>query len=202
MFVPYATIKQQYKISRNTIKSWADKNVVKIVRLPGGKRLYCKENVEYLLTGASGRGSIIYARVSSSKQAQDLDRQVAMLQEAFPKYKVIKDIGSGLNYNRPGFKRLLEHVHRGEVEEVVVAYRDRLCRYGFELVEFLCTKAGTKIVVHSKGEAASDSEELAQDLLAVCNYFVAKNNGRRAAQNRKRKRKGTELQKDKDGSLN
>jgi predicted site-specific integrase-resolvase len=136
---------------------------------------------------------IIYARVSSNHQKEDLQRQIHDLQAAYPDHELISDIGSGLNYHRKGFQRLLERVHEGAVDEVVVTHKDRLCRYGIELLEWLFTKTGTKLVVHCQDYQESDpSRELADDLLSVCNFFVARNNGRRASDNRKRRRRQQE----------
>ncbi len=92
----------------------------------------------------SQKEKVIYARVSSSKQKADLDRQVEELKCSYPEHVVYKDIGSGLNYKRQRFTALLERVYRGVVSEIIVAYRDRLCRYGFELVQSLCSFHGTK----------------------------------------------------------
>jgi predicted site-specific integrase-resolvase len=145
-------------------------------------------DVGSLLRGKSPpekKEGVIYARVSSSKQKEDLERQVAELKRAYPSYTVYSDIGSGLNYHRPKFDALLDRVYKGTVGEIVVAYRDRLCRYGFELVEKLCKQNNTKIVVHNQRECPeTPTDELAQDLLAICNYFVAKNNGRRGGRRR------------------
>lgn len=96
------------------------------------------------------------------------------------------------SYKRKNFEALLERVHAGNVEEIVVSYRDRLCRYGFELVESLCKFHGTKIVVHNKTETAVTQQELSEDLLAVCNFFVAKNNGRRGGEKRMYQRRAVE----------
>lgn len=132
---------------------------------------------------------IIYARVSSSKQTEDLERQVEALQKEYPGHETYKDIRSGLNFKRKRFEALLEQIHLGTVQEVVVSYRDRLCRYGFELFESLCRFNGTKIVVHNSSENTDCQQELSEDLLAICNFFVARNNGRRSSNTKTKKRK-------------
>jgi putative resolvase len=132
----------------------------------------------------SKKEKICYARVSSDHQKHDLERQVADLRHKCPEHTLIKEIGSGLNYKRKGFQALLERVYAGNVAEVVVSHRDRLCRYGCELVEFIFKQHDTKLVVLGQSMEEHDSRrELADDLLAVCNYFVAKNNGMRSAEN-------------------
>ena len=188
MYKPASKIREKYDISRSTLSMWGDKGYVRVRRLSdGGKRIYHTGDVEKRIGGVeTKKESFIYARVSSSKQTEDLERQVKTLQEAYPNHKTYKDIGSGLNYKRKNFETLLELVHGGNVEEIVVSYRDRLCRYGFELVESLCKFHDTKIVVHNKPETEGSQQELSEDLLAVCNFFVARNNGRRGGRNKKK----------------
>ena len=207
MYQPASKIREKYDISRTTLVSWGDSGRVSIRRLGNGgregKRIYHIGDVERELGGTPAsdkkKERYIYARVSSSKQAGDLKRQVADLQENYPDHKTLKDIGSGLNYKRKNFKALLGRVHTGNVEEIVVSYRDRLCRYGFELFESLCKFHDTKIVVHNKSEGEGSQQELSEDLLAVCNFFVARNNGYRGGKNKKHRR--CESQKNQAGSV-
>ena len=133
------------------------------------------------------RKTILYARVSSShqKKAGDLQRQIECLQAHCPKYdRVLQDVASGLNFKRKGLLALLDQVERGHVQKVVVSFRDRLARFGLELIERTFRKHGVTLDVVSRTSANvedHDQQELSEDLLAVCNFFVAKNNGRRAA---------------------
>lgn len=191
MYQSASKIRQKYEISRTCLVNWADSEKIRVKRYgDGGKRIYNAADVEKMLGGEAKltqKKSYIYARVSSSKQAQDLHRQVEALQSHYPLHTTLKDIGSGLNYKRKNFSTLLERVHEGVVDEIVVSYRDRICRYGFELVEQLCKFNGTKIVVHNKSETEGSQQELSEDLMAVCNFFVARNNGRRAGENKRRK---------------
>lgn len=135
----------------------------------------------------------IYARVSSNHQKQDLERQVNELTQAYPDHEVITDIGSGINFKRKGLETILEHVLKEMVQEVVVAYKDRLCRFGYDLIDFIFRKTNTTLLVHSKRddiqEFKDDQKELAEDLLAITTVFVARNNGRRSAINKKRRHK-------------
>lgn len=165
-----------------------------------GKRLYHLPTLRALLGVGNDeyqqqqekKIGVIYARVSSTHQktAGDLQRQIDDLIAVFPSHKVISDVGSGLNYKRPGFKTLLEQVHAGMVQQVVVRHKDRLCRYGLELVEWILAKAGTQLVVLSDatGTCPPDAtRELADDLLAITTVFVARHNGQRSAANRRRR---------------
>ena len=150
--------------------------------------MYSVDGVMDLLGQHSAeRESYIYARVSSEKQRGDLERQINELQEAYPGHHVIHDVGSGVNFKRHGLQTILERVMCGLVKEIVVLHKDRLARIAFDLLEYIFTKAGAKIVVHSK--AGGPDDDLADDLLAVTTHFVASYNGRRAAENRKRRNK-------------
>jgi predicted site-specific integrase-resolvase len=113
-----------------------------------------------------------------------------MLHDKYPSYEVIQDVGSGLNFQRPGLTSLLEHVYRGDINEIVVMHKDRLCRYGLPLLEFIFKKANVKLVVLSTDITPhlSREHELADDLIAITTVFVARHNGQRSAANRKRRR--------------
>lgn len=198
-FVPPHLITRRYGVTVGTLRRWAEDGKLECRRCPGGKRLYRMASVAQLFgeparqaeeggparTGDAGPRHVCYARVSSAKQRADLDRQIADLQAAYPDAEVLSDIGSGLNWKRPHFLAILDHAHEGLVGEVVVAHKDRLCRFAFELVEWIFKKCGVRVVVLGDFEAGRD--ELADDLLSVVNVFVARHNGRRGAAGRKRR---------------
>jgi len=193
-YITASSIRSKYQVSNRTLQRWADEHHVGVVRTPGGKRLYSEIDVDQLFgatTTGPAKAKICYARVSSHKQQADLERQVADLQRAFPSHELISEIGSGLNYNRPKFRALLDRVHRGAVEEVCVAHKDRMCRYGLELVEFIFQQSNTKLVVQMQ-EAGDAQSELAEDLLAIVTYFTAKNNGQRGARKRRLRKEAEE----------
>ena len=104
----------------------------------------------------------------------------------------ITDIASGLNWKRNGLRSLLELVYKGTVKKIVVAYKDRLARFGFELLEWIFKQHETELVVLNQNSGTSDESELQQDLLSIVNVFVARHNGARSAIN-KRKRKEIEI---------
>lgn len=192
-FIPGHKLTKKYGISSTSLRRWESEGKISAIRSPGGFRLYKSEDVEKIFagdnTGKIQKAKVCYARVSSEKQRGDLDRQIEDLKKSYPNHEIIHEVGSGLNYHRKQFRRLLERVYEGDIEEVCVLHKDRLCRYGIELVEWIFEKADCKLVVFGKDEEIHSAEdELAQDLLSVVNYFVAKNNGLRSAENR-RKRK-------------
>lgn len=123
---------------------------------------------------------IIYGRVSSNGQKDDLDRQVEVLQNTYPSYELITDIGSGVNLNRKGLRKIIDMSIRGEIDEIVVVHKDRLCRFGYELIEDLIKKySNGKITIINKPENKEPQEELVEDVLQIMNIFVAKMNGLR-----------------------
>ena len=147
-FISAAQIQKQYAVSSSTLRRWDAEGIIRTVRTPGNFRLYSSVDVNRMF-GRQEQGEdeakqqqqqektkIIYARVSSNHQKEDLQRQIQDLQTAYPDHELISDIGSGLNYRRKGFQRLLEQVHEGTVGEIVVIHNDRLCRYGVELLEW------------------------------------------------------------------
>lgn len=192
MYLSAATIRKRFEISRTCLTDWANKGHVRVRRINGRKRLYHIRDVEQRLGGgcpADDKKKVIYARVSSTKQKEDLKRQVDDLKGRYPDHDVYKDIGSGLNFKRKRFEALLDGIFHETISEIVVAYRDRLCRYGFELFENFCRHHDTKIVVCDQRETPDDRTELAEDLLAVCNFFVARNNGRRGGRQTSKRKK-------------
>ena len=128
-------------------------------------------------TQAKRRGAI-YARVSSSKQKDDLARQIQALQTRYPDYKVYQDVCSGLKYTRRGLERLLVAAQEGLVTEVVVSHKDRLARFGTELYEWIFRRAGVNVVVLDD-HVLSHEQEVPQDLLAVVHVFSRRLNGKR-----------------------
>jgi len=125
------------------------------------------------------RKKICYCRVSSIGQKEDLERQVNYMKEHYPTYEIIKDIGSGLNFKRKGLNKIIKEAISGEIEEIVVAYKDRLSRFGYDLIELLVVEYSKgKITVLNKREINSQ-EEIMEDLMQIMNVYVAKINGSR-----------------------
>lgn len=194
-FVGAKKITAEYAVSTPTLRRWANDGKLSFITTPGGKRLYESSKVRQLLEPnrieetKTDRAKIAYARVSSSHQKEDLERQVQDLKRDFPEHEIVRDVGSGLNWNRQGFKTLLERCHAGLVSEIVVRHRDRLARFGVELLEWMFKKYQVKFVVlsgeHDEETKRSDVQELSEDLLSIVTVFVAKNNGRRAQENRR-----------------
>jgi predicted site-specific integrase-resolvase len=121
---------------------------------------------------------IIYARVSSRKQSDDLKRQSRYLSTFYPNYHLIADIGSGINFKRKGFKTILEQLIKGNIKKVVVAYKDRFTRFGFDYFQWMFQQYGA--VLESLDQEDLDSrEDLLSDLMEVITVFTARYHGRR-----------------------
>ena len=125
---------------------------------------------------------VCYCRVGYAKQRDDLNRQVEYMQSRYSDAEVITDIGSGLNFKRRGLLSLLDRLHRGEKLTLVVAYRDRLARFGAELIERCIEQNGSKLVV-LKRVTHSPQEELAEDILTILTVFSARLQGLRRYSN-------------------
>jgi predicted site-specific integrase-resolvase len=160
----------------NTLRKYADEKQISTIRTPSKQRLF---DVDSFLREGKGTSIVCYARVSSAKQRADLDRQVAALSSHYPKAEIVTDVGSGLNFKRKGLKALLERSLSGNSITVVVAHRDRLCRFGFDLLSWLFERSGGSVVVLNDSAAASPQAELVHDLLAVLGVFSARMHGLR-----------------------
>lgn len=159
------------KVSKETLRLWAESGKIKTIKTDGGHRRYIyDDNTD----AKDSKLKFIYTRVSSAKQQSDLERQIKFLQKLYPDYKVISDVGSGLNFKRKGFNKLLEAILTGTVKEVVVAHKDRLCRFGFQIIENLCKHFSTTLTIVDDKDGKSQTDELAEDLLSIITVFTAR----------------------------
>lgn len=166
---------QELGVHPNTLRRWEKLGKIHAIKTNAGQRLY---DVKGFINNTVQSKCICYCRVSSQKQKDDLERQVRYMAERYPDYEIIKDIGSGINFKRKGFKTILEYAEKGIIKEVVVAYRDRLCRFGFDLVKWIIEKNGGKLLVLEE-ISLSPQEEMVQDLLSIINIFSCRVNGLR-----------------------
>ena len=153
----------------------------------GGTRYYATASL--LTLDTTDAPTVCYARVSSRDQKEDLDRQHQVL-EAYCAAKgwrtqVIRDLGSGMNYNKKGLRDLLEMILRRNLKRLVLTHKDRLLRFGAELVFALCEMQGIEVVIIHQGERPSFEEELAQDVLEIITVFSARLYGSRSHKARK-----------------
>lgn len=187
-------------VHQRTLYLWEEKGVIETIRTPGGKRLYniekylnekiCNDNNKIKntilcdnledLDKKNEKLNICYVRVSSNNQKDDLERQKNMMIKLYPKHLIIEDIGSGLNFNKRGIKKIINLAIDGKINELIVAYKDRLTRFGFELIEELIEKySNGKIIIINQKDAIEPEEELVKDVMSILNIYVAKMNGLR-----------------------
>jgi len=119
--------------------------------------------------------NILYARVSTKNQKDDLDRQVDNLKQyAYSKgysFEIITDIGSGINYKKEGLLKMINLVECGEVDRIIVLYKDRLIRFGYDLIEYICKLNDTKIEIVDNS-TISKEQELTEDLIQIITVFA------------------------------
>lgn len=181
MYIPLRKARERLGLHGDTIRRYADNGTIPSIRTEGGKRLFDID--EYLRRKTNTISTTIcYCRVSSSKQKDDLERQVMFMREKYPKSEIITDIGSGINYKRKGLNSILERAMQGNKLKIVVAYKDRLARFGFELIESIINKSGGEIVVLDRIEL-SPQEELTNDILQILHVFSCRVNGMRKYHN-------------------
>ena len=172
-------------VTVHTIQVWDRVGKIKCLRLPSGRRRIPESEIRRVLNLQEERKEAIYARVSSHNQKEDLERQIKILREkASPDAEVFIDVMSGLNFKRKGLQRLLDAIVSKKVSKLYITYEDRLARFGFDLIKWLCAKFGTEVVVVD-GKDISPKEELVQDLIATITSFSAKLYGLRSHKTKK-----------------
>ncbi len=175
-------------VSVQALRNWEmEGKIMPSHRTPGGQRMY--DLAELLGVNDLSSPTIAYARVSSSDQKEDLERQHAVL-EAFCnkngwQTEIIRDLGSGMNYNKKGLLRLLELMVHGQMSRLVITHKDRLLRFGAEIVFRICELKGIEVVIINKGEQPSFEEELTCDVMEIMTVFCAKLYGRRSQKSKK-----------------
>jgi predicted site-specific integrase-resolvase len=170
---------QKLGISYCTLQSYVKKGYIQPVILQSGKWRFREEDVEKLMGIVRKRKVILYARVSSNTQKDYLINQVKYLEEDVKEYdQVITDVGSSLNMKRKGFIKLLRMILNNEVSKIVIAYPDRLVRFGFEIIEEICKAHNCEIVVLNK-EDKTPEQEVIEDLISILVSFSGKLQGMR-----------------------
>lgn len=195
-------------VHQRTLYQWDKKGKIETIRTPGGKRRY---NVKKFIENRKmtynkvennyneddinvdeleNKIKIIYARVSSLSQANDLVNQKSELMRLYPDHKLIEDIGSGIDLNRRGLRKLIKLAIAGKIEELVIMHKDRLTRFGYELIEDLITDySGGIIVVVCEDQEVEPEEELVKDVLTMMNVFTERMNGMKKYKKKKKDNK-------------
>ena len=161
-----------------TLRRYARQGKITYYRNAGGQRLY---HVDAFLRGSATPSVVCYCRVSAAKQRGDLQRQAAQMRELYPDAGIVTGIAGGLDWKRRGLLSILERLRRGDKLQIVVAHRDRLTRFGFELIQWLAQQNGGSVLVLNQPDASPESE-LTEDLLAVLHTFSCRMHGLRRYQ--------------------
>ena len=179
-------------LSIQTIRKYCDAKKIKCFKTPsGGHRRIDKQDLEKFLSddfiikkvSSDTKNNFIYARVSSRKQLDDLSTQVSYIQQRrkeYASYTTITDIASGINFKRKGIKIILESCLQGTIGEVVIAHRDRLSRFGFDLIKLIIQEAGGTLTVLDDEKNKSTEQELAEDLLSIIHIYSCRQMGKRS----------------------
>jgi putative resolvase len=180
-------------VSTQTLRRWEREGKdIAVQRTEGGQRRYDLSKMRPLALGPeklSQGMTIAYARVSSYDQKEDLQRQEKMLEMFCSShgwsFQMISDLGSGMNYHKRGLRKLLGCIMDGSVGRLVLTHKDRLLRFGAELVFAICEMKGIEIILINKSDEPSFEEELAQDVLEIITVFSARLYGARSRKNKK-----------------
>lgn len=178
-------------VSAQTLRNWDNNGKLHPHHTSSnGYRYYSHEQLNQVMNVKPNldREVIGYCRVSSNKQKDDLQRQIENMKlyltaQGKP-FKIISDIGSGINYKKKGLKELLKLITQNKVEKVVILYKDRLLRFGFELVEYIANLYNCEIEIIDNTEK-SEQQELVEDLVQIITVFSCKLQGKRANKARK-----------------
>ena len=175
-------------ISFITLKRWIYSGKIRAVRTPTGRWMIPESEIERIVRGRAETKevrAIVYARVSSSDQRSDLEKQVQYLTQycsakGYRVVDVLSDVASGLNTGRRGLLKLFNYVVNRQVDVVVATYRDRLTRFGFEYLEYFFKQFGVRIEVVYGEEPKDAYQELVEDLIATVTSFAGKLYGMRS----------------------
>jgi len=179
-------------VSITTLRRWEAAGRLSAEHTAGGHRRYDLAKLRpdmFRAEGEVNRRTIAYARVSSHDQKDDLERQKQVLELYCTRqgwtFEVISDLGSGMNDHKKGLKRLLDAIIDGQVGRLVITHKDRLLRFGAELVFAICEAKNVEVVILNQGEDTTFEEDLAKDVLEIITVFSARLYGSRSRKNQK-----------------
>jgi excisionase family DNA binding protein len=175
-------------VSVVTLRRWNKLGKLNSFRTFGNHRRFHINDILDIINPSRNKLHIAYARVSSHEQKKDLETQSKRLELIIDQYEhkmLISDLGSGLNYNKSGLKKLINLIVNSKIHTLYLTHKDRLLRFGSELIFSLCKKFGTKVVIVDAVQSISFEQELAQDVIELMTVFSAKLYGKRSHNNKK-----------------
>ena len=177
-YLPSRQAAERLGLHPQTLRRYARQGKIPYYRNAGGQRLY---DADAFLRGIATPSVVCYCRVSSPKQRGDLQHQAAQMRDLYPDAEIVTDVAGGLNWKRKGLLSILERLHRGDKLTLVVAHRDRLARFGFELIQWLVQQNGGSVLVLNQPDSSPQSE-LTEDLLSILHSFSCRMHGLRRYQ--------------------
>lgn len=186
-FITTKKAKELLQVTVKTLRIWDKEGKIRTIRTPSNIRRYSLDDIKNIIscgTPVEAKEKICYCRVSSRKQMDDLERQKNFFRERFPNHVLVTDVGSGINWKRKGLKTLLDKAMHGDISEIVVAHRDRLCRFAFELLEWIFKRNGVKLVVFDEEKDHSSDQELTDDILSILHVYSCRQMGKRRYKNK------------------
>ena len=177
-------------ISISTLYRLEKQGKIKSTRTAGNHRRYDEISINKLIQkNINPKITIAYARVSSHDQKDDLERQIINISNYCTakgyQFKVISDLGSGLNYKKKGLQELINYISFNKIERIVINYKDRLIRYGYEIIESFCKWHNISIEIINLTEDKSYEQELVEDMLSIVTVFSSRLYGSRSHKNKK-----------------
>ena len=180
-----------FGVTTQTIRNWCADKMFKVFRTKGGHRRFLLDDInEVAGIEKEEKETIIYSRVSSHDQKEDLQRQTEELEQYCEQQNIeatkIEDIGSGINYKKRGLKKLIKKIVEGKVQKIIINFRDRLLRFGSELLFQLCDLLGVEIVILHDRDDKSFEQQLVEDVLTIMIVYSSKIYGKRSHKKRRK----------------
>lgn len=192
MLIAIGKVATMFGVTAQTVRNWVKQGIFDVIRTVGGHRRFSLEEVEKVrgVKKEEERVTVIYSRVSSDDQKEDLTRQTEELkkyceEKKEEKVKVIEDLGSGINYKKKGLQKLIQDIILDKVKRIVVNYKDRLVRFGSEILEQICRLKNVEIVVLHEDAGKGFEARLVEDVLAILTVYSSKIYGRRSHQTKR-----------------
>lgn len=180
-YVKAAVATEYYNFSHSQIRKLAREGKIPVKQTPGGQYLYL---IQEDLVEKPKKKNFIYCRISSKKYFDKLQDQISFLKEKYPEYEVIQDIGSGMNYDRDGFKIIIEHLLNRNINHVVVTSKDRFTRFGFDFFEWMFEKMNANLTSENE---ENDKNEKIDQMMETLTFITAEYYGKEKLKKRLKK---------------
>ena len=194
MLLTISEVSDKLGITRDCLRKWERKGLIKPIRTPGGHRRYSEEDLTKI-TGRSttkdstGKKTVLYCRCSTEKQRENMLRQkLRLIEHAHEKdydYLVMEEIASGVNENRRQLNKLMDMIIAGQVCRVVIEWKDRLARFGFTYIKKLCDAFSVEVEIINHRDELKYEEEITEDIIAIMTSYSARIYGKRGGRCKK-----------------